>query len=111
MCADARPHLPPCLDRLFAQLVTVRDPEDATFKIIVTHRLDDCLHGDPRLARTRRQTDQSTSLRAIQTPVAEHIPHPGDYSLLVVVEFWEGVRPFDFKIGLAVLLPISRPLG
>ena len=49
---DAGPYLPPRFDRLLAQFVSVRHPEDAAVKAIVTHRFDNRLHGNARLARS-----------------------------------------------------------
>ena len=47
---DARPHLPPSFNRLLAQFISVRHPENAAVKAIVTHRFNNRLHGNARLA-------------------------------------------------------------
>lgn len=46
---DARPHLAPRLDRLFAKLVTVGHPDHSAGEVVLGYRFDDRLHGNPGL--------------------------------------------------------------
>ena len=77
----------------------------------MTHRFDNRLHGDARLARPGRHADHPAPFGTVHAPVAEHVSHLGDDGLLVVVEIRKQVWAFDFKIWIAVPVPLSSPFG
>ena len=84
--ADIRPHLPPSLNRLFAKLIPVGDPDDAAGEVAFAHSVDNRLHGDARLARPGRHADHASSRRVVAFAI-KHALDVGYNSLLVIMKF------------------------
>ena len=78
------PDLSPRLHGLLAQLIAIRNPEDAATVHAIANRLDNSLDSNARLARARRQAEHSPTRRSVVAVVNQTDDLINDASLIAV---------------------------